>query len=57
MSKKVKYIVNVEVGDSEKEKIYQQIMDVKNLLQENGIENAIYVPTRNGIGSITITKC
>ena len=57
MSKnKVKYIVNVEVGNTDEEKIHEKLMNVKNLFQENGIENAIYVPTHNGIGTIMITK-
>ncbi len=65
-------MINIEVGDMPKENVTKVLMDVKRLIEQktalnknNGmqeytnpgpIENNVYVPTHNGIGSITTSQ-
>lgn len=65
-------MINIEVGDMPKENVTKVLMDVKRLIEQktalnknNGmqeytnpgpVENNVYVPTHNGIGSITTSQ-
>ena len=65
-------MINIEVGDMPKENVTKVLMDVKRLIEQKTamnknsgmqeytnpgpIENNVYVPTHNGIGSITTSQ-
>lgn len=65
-------MINIEVGDMPKENVTKVLMDVKRLIEQKTainknsgmqeytnpgpIENNVYIPTHNGIGSITTSQ-